>query len=300
MTPFRKVKPGDAFTDTAQPWNRFIDAARAHSSQAIGTPHDTYLLDPSTTRITCGNNTGGDRRPGDVVSLHDTQRLTTDLLDNGNIWLSAITPDATKGYGIVREHFPASSVEKDIVQVAGVCMAHVNITDTAHRTARISGSSHVLVSASNGPVFLLYAPNATGEQQCAVIVNQPMTVFVGEATLEQDMCGGNSATFNSFEGYEFGQYIIAPDPLPTTAQNPYKLAAKATDKVLIIYDQSAAVWKVIQVQHQIVEDFPIDIRWNSSTLCLVKDGVTASVQYCDDPVESNILCGVVCVTPPAP
>jgi hypothetical protein len=291
MTPLPFVKPGDPFKDTANPWNRFIAATHAHLPRAYGSEVDSKNLDPPVVCVTAENSTAADRRPGDVVEINKTSRVLTAPLDNYSIWLKAVTPDGTRGYGIVREHFPLNSLEKDIVQVAGVCVAHVNVTDTNHRTAAISGSSHVLVSSQNGPVFLLYAPTATGEQQCVVCVNQPMQVFLGQAQLTADMCPGSDAAITGFVGMKFGQYTIPPSPLPTIGSNAnrYCHAGQAGDRVLLLYNDNPATsqgveiesrWMVIDVQKK--EQYLItDSEVNWVTCCFRKKRRKCAIEACE-------------------
>lgn len=69
-------------------------------------------------------------------------------------------------YGIALERLPTNGYGR--VQVAGVCIAKVNISDTGHRYALLPYTGSNLTSGIIGQIEILSPVTATGEQECVV------------------------------------------------------------------------------------------------------------------------------------
>lgn len=157
-----KTTPGANFVPPpAQVWNDMVDAGEAWSrqrlSQAGGPP-----IRPRSTDIIKVLNTETDRRKGEILEINN--KAITDVTDE-NTWLKGVEPDAGF-FGILKE--PVLADEMASLQVSGVCLALVDITDTGHTRADMVSGEYVLASGDSGPMELLYAPSSTGEQECVV------------------------------------------------------------------------------------------------------------------------------------
>jgi hypothetical protein len=119
------------------------------------------------TAVKVRNDSGGNRVRGEVLEIG---AILIDELDPLHLWFEGHTPDLTRPFGILRDALASGQFgDGENLQVAGVCLAKVNVTDTDHDHAEPADGEHVLQSATAGPVRLLESPDATGEQTLAVL-----------------------------------------------------------------------------------------------------------------------------------
>jgi len=159
-----KASPGSPFKPpAARIWNNMIDAGRAWADGRLnrGAPGATR---PRETDIIKLKNTSGElRRKGEILKVQG--KAITDLTSE-SIWLLGVEPTDECYFGILKRPVDMNGVED--THVSGACMALVNIIDADHTRAEAVDGEFVLQSSDSGPIEILYAPDETGEQECAV------------------------------------------------------------------------------------------------------------------------------------
>ena len=128
--------------------------------------------DNPTAIIRLSNETADSLNKGDILEL-DTNQLAT---------IDAEWPPAFKGkkptgasiqFGILLDGMPAkagSNVWMVRCQMAGLCIATINVQATWHRRAYPVKDAYQFKSGLFGPVEILSAPASTGNQACLVSV----------------------------------------------------------------------------------------------------------------------------------
>ena len=167
--PEDKLSPGDRFRVRAATWNNLIDASEDYQlRRRLGAGGGGINTAASQTSVIVKNASGVNWRFGEVAEIDNNQLLNE--LTPEHLWFSADQVLATgQTYGITRRPLPAGQIDE--LQLSGVVRAYVNVTDEAHRFARIEASNRVLQSALAGPVGIVWKPAAaTGEQLCAVLL----------------------------------------------------------------------------------------------------------------------------------
>lgn len=158
-----KVSPGDPFIPPpAAIWNNMVDAGAAYGLQRLNSGAQSPTRPRSTDLIKARNDSGADRRRGEILEI--SGKAITDLSDE-TTWLKGVEP-SSGFFGILKEPvLDGSTVD---LQVSGVCLALVTIVDMEDTHADAESGQYVLRSGTSGPLEILYAPEATGEQQCVV------------------------------------------------------------------------------------------------------------------------------------
>lgn len=185
-----KVRVGDHLKIRQPTWNDVIDTKEDYTKRRqLGVPKEVRHVPLATDKIKVQNDTGSDRRLGEVATIDNV--LLLDSVDQEHLWQSAIVTDPDKPFGIFRHPTPAGIIDE--LQVSGVCKALITINDITHTHARPSNGNHVLTSDNWGPIRLLYWPQSTGEQECIVLFGdakeQPDTA---EGYLAGDLCSTDS------------------------------------------------------------------------------------------------------------
>lgn len=161
-----KGSPGGRFRPPpANLWNSMIDAGRAFATSQLDQPGQQRIRARETDLIKIVNKSGAARRRGEILKIKDTDRPLTELVDE-YIWLKGIEPTASCPFGILKDPAAIDGVEQ--LQVAGCCLALIDITDATHTRADSIAASYVLQSSTMGPIEILYAPDGTGEKECVV------------------------------------------------------------------------------------------------------------------------------------
>jgi hypothetical protein len=78
---------------------------------------------------------------------------------------------------------------------------------------------------------------------------------------------------------------------PNTGANTFSLAGKEDQKVLLLYDQGASTWHIVQVQH---EELAVIVDHVDDGQCVVVQYQGVALLTCDDPVAEDLICGVDC------
>jgi hypothetical protein len=190
-----KVSPGEEFRPpAAATWNALIDAKDRILRGVKRVPLDRVDL-PVPTDVVEVKVTASLPR-GSVIELG--ARLITDL-DPRNLvydWVPS-GPNSENFWAITRHQIAGDEIGE--AQVAGVCIARVDVLDIEHRFARVVSGENVLESAGSGPVRLVQLATGTGEQELVVQLRyEPRVEVVELASLEKtgDFYGGTLKDFN--------------------------------------------------------------------------------------------------------
>jgi len=116
------------------------------------------------------NETGSDLSAGDAVELGD-KLLTT--LDRRHLWLSAALRSGANPIGVLSEPIKYNDIGS--CQVAGVCLAPVNITDADQTHCYATTGNARLQGNFGGPIEILHKPSGTGELSCVLRLASPCT-----------------------------------------------------------------------------------------------------------------------------
>jgi hypothetical protein len=159
-----KVKSGDPFKPPpAVIWNGMIDAGQAFAAQQFSSSAPGATRTRATDLLKLKNSSEAVRRKGEILKI---EGKVLETITDEHIWLDGIEPTTDCRFGILKE--PADDGEVVTVQVSGVCMALVNITDEEHTFAGAVDEEYVLQSDGSGPLEILWAPSGTGEKDCVV------------------------------------------------------------------------------------------------------------------------------------
>lgn len=173
-----KIQKGE-FPKAAE-FNRHVDASDyVHSRFLMGDGRPRQPAARDTSYVAVKNASGADRRQGEILEF--TGLELTDLTHR-QAMLTGNSPTLANGFGVLQSPLASNDFTPDC-QVAGVTVALVNVTDTAHRYAQATASTYVLQSALFGPARILWKPSGTGEKTCAVILwpFDATRAFVGKA-----------------------------------------------------------------------------------------------------------------------
>lgn len=133
----------------------------------------------SQTSVKARNDTGANLPRGAVIDLGD-YFLTESDLDPDALWFKGIAQAGSgRRYAVAREPIPTNELGE--CQVAGVCIARVNVTNLAHNYAVPTASQNYFTSAPIGPVEILRltTPESTGTQECVVLLRVPVLTVRG-------------------------------------------------------------------------------------------------------------------------
>jgi hypothetical protein len=167
-----KLIPGQPITFPAAEWNRHVDASDAyHRTKALGEGKDSSASAADTNIVNAKNTSGSDRRQGEILEFSGTPLSS---FQDGLIWLNGDSPALANGFGVLLQAAPDGKFQDS--QVSGVCRALVNVTDTAHKYAKPVSGNAILQSATRGPVRILHKPSGTGERDCAVRLEQDVSL----------------------------------------------------------------------------------------------------------------------------
>jgi len=257
------VEPGDPIL--ASYLNRLEHSADlVLGQQQLGQPGQRLQLAYDTNRVTVYNNSGADRRGGEILEF-DGGPLTTAV--GGELWLYGEAVTLASGFGVLLQPIPAGQYGNRACQVAGACYALVNVTATAHNFARPVAGSHVLQSALTGPVRIVHKVSATGELVCLVLLSQATPPPRAYYTAETWDSGDNRIEFfnsgfredsltDCIDASRKLQILIAGDYMLTVSLNAIftfgasqpagvggELGVKLNGGSLVVLDRSARAWE---------------------------------------------------------
>ena len=117
--------------------------------------------------ITVKNESGEDRRAGEVLEVFDFLLLAERIAQDG-LWYSGDVPQGGNVFGILKE--PAQVDAFRELQLQGAIVALVNVRDESHTHAVVEAGEVVLQSSGSGPVQILDKEPGLGEQRCGVLL----------------------------------------------------------------------------------------------------------------------------------
>jgi hypothetical protein len=194
-----RLRPGQPpLIPSAAAWNRHEDVSDwYHRNKARGEGGDPQDYLPPTDVVQVRNDSGADRREGDVLEIDPTDGLLDRPLPRENLWFKGKTPNAQRPFGILL--FPAKHDATESnrgvtpLQVSGVCKAFVNITSAGHGFAIVQSGQYVLQSADAGPVEIIDKESGTGEKKCVVRFFPKITSALVMFRLEANLARGGTA-----------------------------------------------------------------------------------------------------------
>lgn len=279
--PHEHARPGQRMVVSAQTFNDIVESKNDYMKRRrIGSPPGVSHFPISTDKIKVQNDTGGNRRLGEVLEVDNV--ILIDEVDPENLWQSGITPNGSHPFGILRH----AVVEEDIeeLQVSGACKALVNIIDITHQFARVVCGKHVLESSQGGPVRLMFQPEVTGEQECIVLIMGTDIPMFAEAYLAENICGDEPTVSVS-------DAILLPfceEFTPPRVTNPRRHSGIIGSNVLLIRKQCRSTggdcssggeeeWQVFDIY---LRDVCVVIGGEDRTSCLVVAGLKTKQEYC--------------------
>jgi len=167
--------PGQPFkAPPANVWNDMVSAGEAYRDGYFSSGDPGRTRPRSTDIIKVQNDSGANLKRGEIVSFDG---FVLSEVDPEAIWLKGIQPRRGKKFAVLK--YDVEDGEITNAQVSGVCIGRVNVTNLAHRAARVpDGASFVLQSSFSGPVELLWAPSGTGVADCVInIRGESLPVF---------------------------------------------------------------------------------------------------------------------------
>lgn len=190
----RKVRSGDRWRPPpAAEHNAIAEAAEYYQRHLrLGSGQQTTRFPPLFDRIKVRNDSGGNLHKGNVLELSGC--LLSDHSDD-HPWFTGVIPTAIDvPYCVLRRAVKAGEIADAIM--SGVCIARVDVTDTAHTHAELEASSSDLKSGETG-AWILSSLDATGLQECWVFIGG-----VGGGCSSQD-CIQQITVFGSPTGGDF-------------------------------------------------------------------------------------------------
>jgi len=161
----RKARPKQVWkTPTAADHNAIAAAADMYRRGPDAAPERQQPV--ATDVIMVRNNSGSDKRRGDVLAVTKTKLLSA--IERERPWITASGLNAAnRNYilCVLLDPLPAGKIGP--AQISGQSVAYVNVQAIWHRRAFPFGGS-VVQSGLFGPMELLNSPAETGEQMCHV------------------------------------------------------------------------------------------------------------------------------------
>jgi hypothetical protein len=149
------------------------------------------------------NDTNADLPRGAVVELGS---LILNELDPQNVWLSAVVPNGQRQFGIMVQPVLADSDSVWPCQVAGACVALVNVTNEDHTHAVVEAGQTVLQSAESGPVRIVWKPEGEGELSCLVLLGSESEPQVARKVVWVEHA---PAIYHATSGYQKDERIVS-------------------------------------------------------------------------------------------
>lgn len=205
-SPFRKAHVVNEVLDAAQYVNRTI----------LGKPVGGNGLANPTDIVTVKNLTGGTAKEGDCVQLGNPLLTSTPQrrfpLFEGN----QVAAPLDRKYALLMEPLAENGFGK--AQIAGICLANVDFSDTTHEFASPQVGSANLASDFGGQFEILMTPSATGVQLVFVrfVVDRLFRLAkVHGSPIAAGGSGDAELQDNTWTG--LGQIITVNDPRTTGA-----------------------------------------------------------------------------------
>jgi len=172
VDPLQHVRVGQPIDPvTAETWNRFVDAARAHRGRSagnLGVRNDPNLITPAAT-VLVRNGTGSNlSNVGSVLAITGVEYSPEDLpgeFRSYPVFTGAAPASSSDPIAILAEPAPSSQLGRGTV--AGIAVVDILINDSSHQwAAPIAGDTAKLGSATSGPARILWKAGSSGVQRC--------------------------------------------------------------------------------------------------------------------------------------
>lgn len=212
-----KAVPNRPLIVKAGEYNDAMEAGQWFAKQrALGASVISSIpgVNPCVVRVR--NDTGGDLLAGSVLELTTTP-LTT--LTRENIWLSAVSRyGSDPSCAVLLEAIPYNAW--GAAQVAGCCLASVNIVDADNTHARVQAGSTTLQGDFGGWARILHKPSGTGTKTCVVLLACGEQI-VRRATASGTINAASSGTASIYVGGSVkGTATVYNDWISTPANIP--------------------------------------------------------------------------------
>lgn len=239
--PLQPVLPGDPLVIEAATWNRVLASARRHRAEprADGGPGSgADAGDLPALVVLAQNGTGSAVSPRAVLrpSAVLVNPINEPQLATLGPAVAAAAPAAdTDPVLIALDGAAANGLVRCVA--AGVTVANVQVTDTAHRFARpAAGDTTKLVSATSGPAYLLLPATGTGTALRYVLLGPPdgaaggggSGVTVAEVDGSPSYASTTTLRFDQADGFALSQPsagVAQVDLVDATATQPGKVSA---------------------------------------------------------------------------
>ncbi len=158
-----RLHSGQKWRPKAAELNAFVDSSEDYQRRRqLSQGGNGSRLRTQTDIVKVKNTTGEARRKGEILEVFDVLAELTDE----HIMFSGILPTGAESFGVLKRDVPNTQFVE--MQMSGICIAKVNVTDIDHRWANYASQDPVLQSKANGPHELIYTPGELGEQDCVV------------------------------------------------------------------------------------------------------------------------------------
>lgn len=213
----RKAIPGQPLVVSAGEYNAAMEAGQWFAQQqAMGKARGLPVGAVNPCLVKVRNDVGSDLSTGDVVELGSSV-LTAP--DRQHLWLAATqrtAPDPS--CAILVEPIPDEAI--GWAQVAGVCIASVDVVDADNTHARFIASSNTLKGDFGGWARILWKPSGTGVKTCVILAASGEQT-VRQATASGTITSGSSGTAEIYvNGASRGTVTAWNDWIATPANIP--------------------------------------------------------------------------------
>ena len=283
-----KARVGSPLRIRTGTWNEVVDSKDDYTKRRLlGVPKEVRHIPLATDKIKVQNDTGSDRREGEVASIDNV--ILLDIVDPEHLWQSAIATDTDDvlPFGIFRH--PTPDGEIDELQVSGVCKAIINITDVSHTHAKPIYHSHVLASDTSGPLRILYQPGVIGEKECIVIWENKERPLFAEAFLQADMCPTTDDDAEQIISVTGATYLPnCSEFTPSKVTNPRHHRGPDGAKVLLILKacpNADEEWQVVDVE---LTRVCVTVGLENTASCLLAPALRIGGEWapCDEPIKA--------------
>lgn len=235
---------------SARTWNRFVDVLNWWERNGYGGSPIHTVPAAHTDVIQVRNDTGANRRAGDVVGIG--AKLLTDLTAD-NLWFKGETHALTHStLGVLIDTIPEDEIGR--CQLSGVCLAYVNFAATTDKWIKPSYGNHVFASNSGGGGLgrVITAPTSTSEQLVAVLIDQSMPTLrwgqtaeaIDGATYAAGEITPGLGNVNLWERGTAGKLVVTSGPTVVEVRN-YAPEAYAADLLVAMLPDDDYVLAIV-------------------------------------------------------
>jgi hypothetical protein len=228
----RRAVPGQPLRIPASDYNAFVAAAEAHKARRFDAPlvAQPSPVAPSGPTILLLNDSGADQDRFAVLGISGfVIEPSANLAQfQGRVALTGVLPIAEGEEGEGEQHTedtfavlaePIKDSKIGRAWVHGACPVQVDVTDAAHRYARIiDGDSTMLQSADSGPVAMLWKETGTGTKWAVIRWGGSAVRAVFPVALQQ--VGGVNGDEDSIATWTYDVKDPVTDDTLASAVNP--------------------------------------------------------------------------------